>query len=290
VSAIPFKVACVQNCAGDDIRENMDVAADLCRAAAAAGAALICLPENFTCLEQDDALYLSRGHDEAGHPALPVFQRLAQELAVHLLLGSLTIRLDHEHVANRSYVIDPHGMILSTYDKIHLFDVRLRNGEYYRESRVVAAGDSARCVALPWGSLGLSICYDVRFPHLYRSLAGAGADFLAIPAAFTHTTGLAHWHVLVRARAIENGCYVFAPGQCGTRRWGRRTYGHSLIVDPWGQVLADAGEEQGFIVADIDPARVSEARAMIPSLQHDRPIAEVAVSGSRDSALRGDRA
>lgn len=267
-----FKVACIQNCAEDNLQRNIDEAIDYCRAAAAAGAALICLPENFTCLEERDDLYLARGYDEASHPALPAFKALARDLSVHLLLGSLTIRNHEKRVANRSYVIDLEGRVLSAYDKIHLFDVRLRNGEYYRESNVVAPGSTARCVPLPWGKLGLSICYDVRFPHLYRNLAAAGADFLAVPAAFTYTTGLAHWHVLIRARAIENGCYVFAPGQCGTRRWGRRTFGHSLIVDPWGEVLADGGEDPGFILADVDPGRVTEARAMIPSLQHDRPI------------------
>lgn len=272
MAAEKFRVACVQNCAEDDIERNIEEAARHCRAAAAAGAVLICLPENFTCLEERDDLYLTRGFDEPTHPALPAFKALARELSVHLLLGSLTIRSAPERVSNRSYLLDPEGCVLSTYDKIHLFDVRLRNGEYYRESNVVEPGAVARCAQLPWGKLGLTICYDVRFPHLYRSLAGAGADFLAVPAAFTHTTGLAHWHVLVRARAIENGCYVFAPGQCGTRRWGRRTFGHSLIVDPWGEILADGGEEPGVIFADVDPARVLEARAMIPSLQHDRPI------------------
>ena len=267
-----FKVACIQNCAEDDVEHNIQQAIVSCRAAVAAGAALICLPENFTCLEERDDLYVARGYDEGSHPGLPAFQALARELSVHLLLGSLTIRSSEERVSNRSYVIDSQGCVLAAYDKIHLFDVRLRNGEYYRESKVVAPGSTTSCVQLPWGKLGLSICYDVRFPHLYRNLAMAGADFLAIPAAFTHTTGLAHWHVLVRARAIENGCYVFAPGQCGTRRWGRRTFGHSLIVDPWGEVLADGGDEPGFILADVDPGRVAEARAMIPSLQHDRPI------------------
>ena len=267
-----FKVACIQNCAEDDVERNIDEAIGYCRAAAAAGASLICLPENFTCLEERDDLYLARGHDDASHPGLPAFKALARELSVHFLLGSLTIRCGDDRVANRSYVIGPEGQVLCAYDKIHLLDVRLRNGEYYRESNVVAPGSTARCVQLPWGKLGLSICYDVRFPHLYRNLAAAGADFLAVPAAFTHTTGLAHWHVLLRARAIENGCYVFAPGQCGTRRWGRRTFGHSLIVDPWGEVLADGGADCGFILAEVDTGRVAEARAMIPSLQHDRPI------------------
>lgn len=268
----PFKAACIQNCAEDDVAANIEFAAQLTREAAAAGAQLICLPENFTCLEERDDLYVSRGYTAGNHPALPAFSALARELEVFLALGSLTIKVADGKVANRSYLISPTGEVVTEYDKIHLFDVRLRNGEYYRESNAVAAGDCARIATLPWGRLGLSICYDVRFPYLYRMLANAGAGFLAIPAAFTHTTGMAHWHVLVRARAIETGCYVFAAGQCGTRRWGRRTYGHSLIVDPWGEVLADAGTDTGVIVADVHPAKITEARAMIPSLQHTRQI------------------
>lgn len=267
-----FNVACVQNCAEDDVSRNIDDAVRLVRQAAAAGAQCVCLPENFTCLEERDALYLERGYAEDGHPALQVFPELARELGVVLALGSLTIRLPHGRVHNRSYVLDADGKVLGTYNKIHLFDVQLRQGEMYRESATVEPGASRTLVQLPWGLLGLSVCYDVRFPHLYRALAQDGADFLAVPAAFTATTGEAHWHVLLRARAIETGCYVFAAGQCGQRRWGRRTYGHSLIVDPWGSVLADAGGEPGFVLAEIDPAKVSEARAMVPSLRHDRPL------------------
>jgi len=163
--------------------------------------------------------------------------------------------------------------VVQTYNKVHLFDVSLKRGESYKESNTVAAGDSAKVADLPWGRLGFSVCYDVRFPQLYRQLAHAGADFISIPAAFTATTGAAHWHILVRARAIETGCYVFAPNQFGKRPWGRRTYGHSLIVDPWGEVLADGGEERGFSIAEIDTDKVREARRMIPALTHDRAIA-----------------
>ncbi len=275
-----FKVACVQICAEDDVARNIDEASALVRRAAADGAALVCLPENFACLEQSDMRYLECGFTEGEHPALSAFARLARELGVHLLLGSLTIKLAADKVANRSYLLDPAGQVMASYDKIHLFDVRLKNGEWYRESAAVAAGDSARLADLPWGRLGLTICYDVRFPHLYRHLAQVGAQFIAVPAAFTATTGAAHWHVLVRARAIETGCYVFAPGQCGTRRWGRQTYGHSLIVDPWGTVLADGGEAPGYVVAEVDPERVAEVRAMIPALRHDRAIALPAVEFS----------
>jgi predicted amidohydrolase len=268
----PFTVACVQNCAEDDVARNIEDASRLVRQAAARGAELICLPENFTCLEETDQRYLERGYTEAAHPALDVFPAIARELKVAIALGSLTIRLDTGKVHNRSYVLGADGAVLAVYNKIHLFDVQLRQGEMYRESTTVEPGTQRAVATLPWGRLGLSVCYDVRFPHLYRALARDGADFLAVPAAFTATTGEAHWHVLLRARAIENGCYVFAAGQCGKRRWGRRTYGHSLIIDPWGTVLADGGSEPGFVLAHVDPAKVGEARAMIPSLQHDRPL------------------
>lgn len=267
-----FKVACVQNCAEERVLENIERSVALIRAAAADGAELICLPENFACLEPKDTDYLTRGYTEETHPALTVFPELARELGVVLALGSLTIQRGDGRVSNRSYVFDANGVCLATYNKVHLFDVALRQGEMYRESNTVAPGETLATAELPWGKLGLSICYDVRFPHLYRELAQRGADFLAIPAAFTATTGEAHWHVLVRARAIENGCFVFAAGQSGRRHWGRRTYGHSLIVDPWGQVLADAGDDEGYVIAEVDTAKVAEARQMVPSLQHDRPL------------------
>ena len=173
-------------------------------------------------------------------------------------------------VANRSFLFDPRGRIVTTYDKIHMFDVDLPNGERYRESRAFAAGCRAVLADLPWGRLGLSVCYDIRFPHLYRSLAKAGADFLTVPAAFTKVTGEAHWHILLRARAIETGCFVFAPAQTGTHVGdGRKTYGHSLIVGPWGEILADAGTDVGFITADIDTALIAQARGQVPALTHD---------------------
>jgi deaminated glutathione amidase len=269
-----FKVACVQNCADDRIDSNIEIALNLSREAARAGAELICLPENFTCLEQRDDLYLSRGYTVDEHPALPAFKAFARELGVSVALGSLTVKLSGEKVANRSYVIAPSGDVVAQYDKIHLFDVQLRQGEFYRESNIVQSGSAAVTCDLPWTRLGLSICYDVRFARLYRALAQRGAKVLLVPAAFTYTTGSAHWHVLLRARAIETGSFVVAAAQCGTRPWGRRTYGHSLIVNPWGEVVADGGDEPGFILADIDPAKADEARAMIPALEHDREFTD----------------
>ena len=199
-----------------------------------------------------------------------------------LLIGSLAIDLSREpgeiegerRLANRSYLIDPNGAIVARYDKVHMFDVDLAGGESYRESNAFRPGGQSVLAETPWGILGMTVCYDLRFPHLYRALAQAGADFLAIPSAFTVPTGKAHWHVLMRARAIENGCYVFAPAQWGEHAEGRRTYGHSLIVDPWGEIVADGGEGVGIISARIDAAAIAKARRMVPSLKHDRPFTQ----------------
>ena len=268
----PFKVACVQNCATNDLAANLATVEQLVRASHAQGAALVCMPEFFCNLEPADGSYYDNGFDADDHPALAAMRTLGRELGLWLLLGSMPVKAPGRKVYNRSMVLDPQGAVIASYDKIHLFDVAIKDGQSYKESNGVAAGNEAVIAALPWGGLGLTICYDVRFPYLYRQLAQHGASFLSIPAAFTAKTGAAHWHTLVRARAIETGCYVFAPGQCGTRPWGRATFGHSLIVDPWGSVLADAGEEEGVIVAEIDPARVAEVRRMIPALSHDRSI------------------
>ena len=267
-----FQVACIQNCAGADITENIADAVELVCAAQAAGARMVCLPEFFVYLDADDSRMLANAVPEHAHPAILRFQDLARELGIWILLGSLPIKISAHKVNNRAYLIADDGQIIARYDKIHLFDVNLKSGENYRESETVVAGNQAVVAPTPWGLLGLSICYDLRFPYLYRTLAQAGADFLAIPAAFTQTTGAAHWHVLLRARAIETGCYVFAPCQCGVHPGNRKTYGHSLIVDPWGKVLADGGTAPGFVMAEIDPDKVREARAMIPALQHDRGL------------------
>ena len=268
----PFKVACVQNCATNDLAANLATVEQLVRDAHKKGAALVCMPEFFCNLEPADGSYYDNGFDADDHPALAAMRTVGRELGLWLLLGSMPVKAAGRKVYNRSIVLDPQGTVIASYDKIHLFDVAIKDGQSYKESNGVAAGNEAVIAALPWGGLGLTICYDVRFPYLYRQLAQHGASFLSIPAAFTAKTGAAHWHTLVRARAIETGCYVFAPGQCGTRPWGRATYGHSLIVDPWGTVLADGGEEEGVIVAEVDPARVAEVRRMIPALSHDRSI------------------
>ncbi|HEY1638398.1 MAG TPA: carbon-nitrogen hydrolase family protein [Rhizomicrobium sp.] len=265
-----FRAACVQLCSSDDVDENIRVASDLIREARAAGADFIATPENTTLMAPDGGAKLEKSYDEGRDPALPRFRALAEELGVWLLIGSLAIKVSERKTANRSFLLDPKGRIAARYDKIFLFDVDLPSGETYRESNTVAGGNRAVAADLPWGRLGLSICYDLRFPQLYRRLAQAGSAFLAVPSAFTETTGKAHWHVLLRARAIENGAFVIAPAQGGRHANGRQTYGHSLIVSPWGEILAEAGTEPGIITAEVDPAAVTTARERVPSLRHDR--------------------
>jgi predicted amidohydrolase len=213
---------------------------------------------------------LAATEPEERDSSLAAYRDLARQLGIHLHIGSLAIKVSPERAANRSFVIDPRGEIVARYDKIHMFDVDLAGGESYRESRSYQPGESAIVTDLPWGRLGLTICYDLRFPLLHRALAEAGASFIAIPSAFTRQTGEAHWNVLMRARAIENTSFVFAAAQGGRHEDGRETFGHSLIVDPWGRILAEGGTEPGVVLASIDPAEVAAVRAKIPSLQHGR--------------------
>lgn len=265
-----FKAACVQLRSSDDVAENIRDTVRLVREAAAQGATFIATPENTTLMAPDGGAKLAHSFDEAHDPAIPVFSALAKELQIWLLIGSLAIKVSADKTANRSFLFGPDGSVAARYSKIHLFDVTLANGEAYKESHTVAGGREAVVTPTTWGPVGLSICYDVRFPHLYRGMAQKGAFLITVPAAFTVPTGSAHWHVLLRARAIENGCYILAPAQGGDHANGRKTYGHSLIVGPWGEVLAEAGTEPGVILADIDPGQSAAARARIPNLQHDR--------------------
>ncbi len=265
-----FRAACVQLRSSDDVAENIRDASLLIREAKAKGAQFIATPENTTLMAPDGGAKLERSFSEENDPALPAFRALAEELGIWLLIGSLAIKVSDTKTANRSFLVDPKGRITHRYDKIHLFDVDLPSGEKYRESNTVAGGDAAVTADLPWGQLGLTICYDVRFPQLYRALAKAGAFALTVPSAFTETTGKAHWHILLRARAIENGAFVIAPAQGGLHANGRRTYGHSLIVAPWGEILAEAGTDPCVILADIDPEASADARSRVPNLQHDR--------------------
>ena len=268
-----FKAACLQLNSGRDPAPNIESLRAHARRARDAGADLIMSPEVSDMIEPDRAERLRKARSEAEHPMLAAGQELARELGAHLLLGSVVVKVDDTTLANRSFLIRPDGGIAERYDKIHMFDVDLPNGERYRESAVFRPGQRAVTTALPWGVLGMTVCYDLRFAYLYRVLAHAGADFLSIPSAFTVPTGRAHWHVLMRARAIETGCFVFAPAQWGEHANGRKTYGHSLIVAPWGEVLAEADDGVGVIVAEIDPAKVLEARRQVPSLSHDRDFA-----------------
>jgi len=269
-----FKAACLQLSSTREVEPNIAALGELARAARAAGAELIMTPEVSDMMEPKRAQRLAKAKDEAHHLMLAAGRDLARETGAFLLLGSVVVRRpDDERLANRSFLIAPDGALVQRYDKIHMFDVELAGGESYRESNAFRPGDAAVTATLPWGVLGMTVCYDLRFPHLYRALAQAGADFLAIPSAFTVPTGRAHWHVLLRARAIETGAFVFAPAQWGEHAEGRRTYGHSLIVAPWGEILAEAPDGTGFIIAEIDPAKVAEARRAVPSLSHDRPYA-----------------
>ena len=275
-----FTVGLVQMRSGLDPAANLDAATKLIGEAKAGGADYVLTPEMTNIMEvRRERLFASIVAEETD-PSLAAFRQLARKLAIHLHVGSLAIKLPGERAANRSFLIDRDGEIVARYDKIHMFDVDLANGESYRESRTFRPGELAVAADLPWGRLGLTICYDLRFPALYRALAEGGSSMLAIPSAFTRQTGEAHWHVLVRARAIENGCFVFAAAQGGSHENGRETYGHSLVVDPWGRVLGEGGVEPGIVLAEVDLAAVAAARGRVPSLQHGRrfemiePLAE----------------
>lgn len=276
--ASPFRdsltVGLVQITATTEIARNVALAEPLIRDAAAKGAELVLLPEvaNLMQVRKSEAKHEVR--TEADDPFLARSRDLAEELSIWIHVGSLVIKLeDDERQANRGYLIDPGGHVRAVYDKIHMFDVDLAGGESYRESRAFRPGERAVLAQTPWGGYGMTICYDVRFPHLYRDLAKAGARVLAVPAAFTRQTGEAHWHALLRARAIENGCFVIATGQTGDHEDGRKTYGHALVYDPWGELLVDAGTDTGVTIATLDLTRVAEVRGMVPSLGNDRAFA-----------------
>ena len=266
----PFKLACVQNCAVAEVERNIEVAGRLTREAIGQGARVVCLPEYFSGVALKGGLLHPAAFAESRHPVLQAFADLAREKRAWLLLGSLGVLAGDGRIFNRGYLLDPTGAVAARYDKIHMFDVELTAGAPLRESATIAPGDCAVLADTGLCRMGLTICYDLRFPHLYRRLAQAGAEVLAVPAAFTKVTGEAHWHVLNRARAIENGCYVASPCQYGTLPGGADCFGHSLIVDPWGRVLADGGDGEGIIVSEIDPMEVVKARARIPALSHDR--------------------
>jgi len=265
-----FKVGLIQMRSGLDPQANLATALASIDQAKRAGADYVQTPEMTNILAlKGDQLFANIVADEQD-PTLATLREVARKLAIYIHIGSLAIKASPEKAVNRSFLIDRKGDVVARYDKIHMFDVDLAGGESYRESNNYRAGELAVIADLPWGRLGLTVCYDLRFPALYRALAEAGVSFLAIPSAFTRQTGEAHWHVLLRARAIENGCFVFAAAQGGRHENGRETFGHSLVVDPWGRVLAEGGTEPGLVMAEIDPAEVAAARARVPSLHHGR--------------------
>ena len=265
-----FTAGLVQMRSGPSPQTNLDAAVRLIAQARERGAQYVLTPEMTNILEVKRERLFAAIAPEESDATLTALRELARRLRIVLHVGSLAIKLSAERAANRSFLIDESGEIVARYDKIHMFDVDLAGGESYRESRNYRPGEVAVTADLPWGRLGLTICYDLRFPALYRALAEAGSAFLAIPSAFTKQTGQAHWHVLNRARAIENGAFVFAAAQGGLHENGRETFGHSLIVDPWGGIIAQADAEPGVVLASIDPGEVTAARAKIPSLSHGR--------------------
>ncbi|MEJ1160381.1 carbon-nitrogen hydrolase family protein [Prosthecomicrobium sp. N25] len=266
-----FRAALVQTTSSRLPERNAEAVEALVREAAAQGAQYVQTPENTNIIEHEADRFFAAISEEARDPVLKRLRALAAELGIWLHVGSLAVKVAETKAANRAFVIAPDGSVAARYDKIHLFDVDLANGEQYRESAKIRAGGEAVTVDLPWGRLGVAICYDLRFPHLFRALAQeGGAGILSVPAAFTKPTGEAHWHVLLRARAIENGCWLLAAAQGGVHETGRQTYGHSVIIDPWGRVVAEAGTDPCVLVADIDMAEVAAVRGRVPALQHDR--------------------
>jgi len=282
-----FRAGLVQLRSGRTVASNLDKAEALVRRAARGGAQYVQTPENTGIMELKPELVLAAAESEGKSAPLAWARALARELGIWLHIGSIAIKLDQSRVANRSYLLDPKGKVTARYDKLHMFDVDLAGGESYRESQYFRPGAKAVLADLPFGRFGLSICYDLRFASLYRALAAAGAELIAIPAAFTKQTGEAHWHVLTRARAIETGAFVLAATQGGLHENGRSTFGHSIVVSPWGEVLAEAGEEPGVIFADIDLAASEEARARIPAIKHGREF-EIEIAGEAVERARRD--
>ena len=277
---LSFNAAMIQMRSGLDPTANLAAALKSINEAKEAGADYVLTPEMTNILAAKREQLFAKIVTEERDATLTTLREVARKLAIYIHIGSLAIKASPEKAANRSFLIDRRGEMVARYDKIHMFDVDLAGGESYRESNTYRPGELAMVADLPWARLGLTVCYDLRFPALYRALAEAGASFLAIPSAFTRQTGEAHWHVLQRARAIENGCFVFAAAQGGKHENGRETYGHSLVVDPWGCVLAEGGTKPGVVMAQIDPSEVVAARSRIPSLHHGRrfelvePLAE----------------
>jgi predicted amidohydrolase len=271
------RIALFQSCTGIDPAASARALVDAIASASAGGAEMLFTPEMSGLLDRDKARAAGNARSEEEDEVLAACREAAKRAGLWVHLGSLAILVDGGKLANRGFVIDSRGEIRARYDKIHLFDVDLATGESWRESTVYAGGSQAVTVAAtPVGELGLTICYDLRFPSLFERLTGAGAQVVSVPAAFTVPTGEAHWHVLLRARAIEAGVFVVAAAQSGAHQDGRSTYGHSLVVGPWGEVLLDMGDGRGLGFAEIDLARVDEVRSRVPAIRHRRPVGEPA--------------
>lgn len=268
----PFRIACLQINSGNDLAANLATLKEMVVEAAKSGARFVLTPEYCLMMDGSGRVMRERALPADGGEVLVELQALARGQQVWLLVGSLTLKTDDDRIANRSFLIADDGRVVATYDKIHMFDVTLPDGKVIRESSSYRPGGRAVVAQTPWGKLGMTVCYDLRFPQLFRALAQQGAQFIAVPSSFQRQTGMAHWHTLLRARAIENAAYILAPAMCGEHPGNRQTYGHALIVDPWGEVLADGGDEQGIVYAEVDPARVAKIRGMMPSLEHDRPF------------------
>lgn len=265
-----IKAACVQITSGPDIADNLKMVEDFIREAASAGAQFVTTPENTCQMRFPTEVKLDSAPAQDDHPGVPFFSTLARELGIWLLIGSMSVKLPNGKLANRSFLFSDKGDIAATYDKIHLFDVQLPTGETHKESDIIEAGSDAVIADVLSAKLGMSICYDVRFSYLYRDLAKAGAQIITVPAAFTVPTGKAHWQTLLRARAIETGSFVLAPAQTGEHENGRQTWGHSVMIGPWGEILAEIDEKPGIIAADLNLDDVARAREAIPALRHDR--------------------
>lgn len=260
------KIALIQLNSQRDVAQNIVTLEKFISQAADQGADFILTPENLASMPMD---HQTPVFTMDKHPLLAAARQMAQKHSVWLLLGSLLIKNEENRtIYNRSVLLDNNGMIVVSYDKIHLFDVNLGNGESYGESAYFNGGDRAIVITTPWGELGMTICYDLRFPQLYRALAQAGAEYIVVPSAFTATTGKAHWEVLLRARAIENGCFILAPNQTGTHAETQKTFGHSMIIDPWGEVQAIAGEIEEIVFSEIDLSASQNVRQKIPSLAY----------------------
>jgi predicted amidohydrolase len=268
-----LRIACLQTNSGNDYAANLETLAAMAREAVAGGARFIFSPEYVLMMDGSGRTMRERALDTKGEPALPALAALSRELGAWHLVGSVTLMSDDGRMFNRSLLISDRGEVAATYDKIHMFDATLPSGTVIRESSAYRPGERAVVASTPWGALGMTVCYDLRFPHLYRALAQRGAVMLAVPSSFQRETGKAHWHTLLRARAIENACFVIAPAMCGDHPGKRMTYGHSLVVDPWGEVIAEGGEAPAVVYADLDLARVGAVRSLLPSLTHDRPFA-----------------